>query len=308
MRILALEDDRNWQDALRMDSLLAFRKYLQKHEKGKYRAEAESRIQALLGRTPATPRPSTPKPIPSKRTPAPAPSFDRIKRILFIGLPILVVGMIVIWQLSKGSEQPSVWDCKAKYEECQEVESTDGIFYFVRNGDKWGYVNEKGEELIAPRFEELPTFDTSGLAQVKENGKYGWIDRKGQMVVPAEKEGETLFIDTLAGRPTEKDAVLSPVVDETPKEKPKVLPHPPADRPPPHPARQSRGGGAPGGGGARPPGAAGPRPPPGRAARRPPSLPPPAGPGWGRPGGGGAPRAPRPAPGPGGAGARPPPP
>jgi hypothetical protein len=53
----------------------------------------------------------------------------------------------------------------------------------VRVKDKYGYINERGEEVIAPRFDDAWRF-ANGLAAVKAEGKYGYIDEQGKIVIP----------------------------------------------------------------------------------------------------------------------------
>jgi uncharacterized Zn-binding protein involved in type VI secretion len=72
----------------------------------------------------------------------------------------------------------------------------DGALPFAANGlarvlvnGKWGYINEKGEEVIRPRFDRAGRFDgtgefaANGLARVKVNGKWGWVNKKGEEVI-----------------------------------------------------------------------------------------------------------------------------
>ena len=49
----------------------------------------------------------------------------------------------------------------------------------VRVGARWGYLNDRGEEIIAPQFEQ-PGLFYDGIARVKRDGAYAYIDRKGQ--------------------------------------------------------------------------------------------------------------------------------
>jgi hypothetical protein len=46
----------------------------------------------------------------------------------------------------------------------------------VRNGEKWGYINKSGVEVIAFRYEAAGDFH-NGRAYVKSKGKYGFIDK-----------------------------------------------------------------------------------------------------------------------------------
>lgn len=54
----------------------------------------------------------------------------------------------------------------------------------VKRGDKYGYINKKGEMIIAAQFDYAENFKDNMLAVVKMNGKFGAIDLKGDIVVP----------------------------------------------------------------------------------------------------------------------------
>ncbi|MDR2207832.1 MAG: WG repeat-containing protein [Azoarcus sp.] len=61
--------------------------------------------------------------------------------------------------------------------------SANGLARIQENG-KYGYINAKGEIVIAPRFGAAEDFSANGLALIKENGKYGYINAKGEIVIP----------------------------------------------------------------------------------------------------------------------------
>ena len=53
---------------------------------------------------------------------------------------------------------------------------------------KWGFINDKYEIVIEPRFERESYFRHNGLAEVKENGKEGrYINVKGELIMSIEK-------------------------------------------------------------------------------------------------------------------------
>jgi WG containing repeat len=52
-----------------------------------------------------------------------------------------------------------------------------------RNGDLWGYADVNKAIIIKPQFEEASLF-YEGLAAVKKNGKYGYINKDGKTVIP----------------------------------------------------------------------------------------------------------------------------
>jgi hypothetical protein len=60
--------------------------------------------------------------------------------------------------------------------------AANGLARVAVNG-KWGWINEKGEEVIEPRFDEAWSFAANGLAPVKVNGKEGYINEKGEEVI-----------------------------------------------------------------------------------------------------------------------------
>ena len=50
-------------------------------------------------------------------------------------------------------------------------------------GDKWGYVNNKGEEVISPVYDGALEFSDNGLAAVKSGDKWGYINKKGEFYI-----------------------------------------------------------------------------------------------------------------------------
>jgi len=71
------------------------------------------------------------------------------------------------------------------------------------NGEKWGYINHKGEYVINPQFDDADFF-SDGLAKVwtrvkaKSDGKIGYINTNGEFVVPAIYREGTEFNGGLA--------------------------------------------------------------------------------------------------------------
>ena len=50
----------------------------------------------------------------------------------------------------------------------------------MRTGDKWGYVDAAGNEVIQPRFDQAYDFDQQ-LAPVELDEKWGYVDRQGRI-------------------------------------------------------------------------------------------------------------------------------
>ncbi|MCL2590527.1 MAG: WG repeat-containing protein [Betaproteobacteria bacterium] len=66
----------------------------------------------------------------------------------------------------------------------------NGLAKVSRNG-KWGYINLKGEGIIPLHFDEVGDFD-SGLVPVKLNNKWGYFNAQGDNAVPP-------FFDAVSG-------------------------------------------------------------------------------------------------------------
>ena len=54
--------------------------------------------------------------------------------------------------------------------------------YLVQRGGRWGYLDRRGREIIAPQFERAWPFH-EGLAAVRMNGRWGYINRSGRLVI-----------------------------------------------------------------------------------------------------------------------------
>jgi uncharacterized protein YdeI (BOF family) len=52
----------------------------------------------------------------------------------------------------------------------------------ILKGSRWGYIDNKGKVVIEPKFEEARQF-VDGLAIVRQDGRFGFIDKSGQIAV-----------------------------------------------------------------------------------------------------------------------------
>ncbi len=68
---------------------------------------------------------------------------------------------------------------------------------FYQNG-KYGFKNEKGNIVIPAKYDDAAYF-SEGLARVKVNGKSGFIDKNNNMVIPAKYDDADFFSEGLAG-------------------------------------------------------------------------------------------------------------
>lgn len=70
------------------------------------------------------------------------------------------------------------------------------LFWVLENG-KYGYIDKTGKVVIKPQFENTMGFN-EGLAATKLGGKYGYIDTKGTWVIKPQFEFTYMFSDGLA--------------------------------------------------------------------------------------------------------------
>ena len=72
-------------------------------------------------------------------------------------------------------------------------------------GDKYGFINRKGKVVVPPKFRAVTRF-SEGLVAVREAGQYGYIDATGTYIIPpifdyAEPFKKGMAIAYLAGQP-----------------------------------------------------------------------------------------------------------
>ena len=58
---------------------------------------------------------------------------------------------------------------------------SEGLAYVVVNG-KWGFIDQTGAVIIKPQFDDVGCFK-NGMAPVEKNGKWGYVDRTGNVVI-----------------------------------------------------------------------------------------------------------------------------
>jgi hypothetical protein len=66
----------------------------------------------------------------------------------------------------------------------------------------WGYIDEKGSEVIAFSFKDAELFSENGLAPVKEKKLWGFIDKSGNMVIPAKYQITAAGLSLFSQNPT----------------------------------------------------------------------------------------------------------
>lgn len=67
------------------------------------------------------------------------------------------------------------------------------VTVYTNNTPKFGLINSSGEEFVPPVYENLFGWFCEGLAAVKLNGKYGYINRKNETVIPFIYDDANMF-------------------------------------------------------------------------------------------------------------------
>lgn len=90
------------------------------------------------------------------------------------------------------TESTEVYD--GYYQEARRFQNGVAV---VRLGDKWGIINQKGINIIPPKYDKIEDFE-NGYARVRVKGFYGLTNLKGKFIVPPTFEqvsyaGEGIF-------------------------------------------------------------------------------------------------------------------
>ena len=67
----------------------------------------------------------------------------------------------------------------------------------VEKDGKWGFIDKNGKVVIEPQFDDAGDF-SEGFAQVKKDGKYGFIDKSGKVVIEPQFDNVEYFIEGFA--------------------------------------------------------------------------------------------------------------
>ena len=67
----------------------------------------------------------------------------------------------------------------------------------VRLNGKWGYIDKTGKEIIPLKYDSAESF-SKGLARVRLNGKWGYVDKTGKVVISAKYNNAWGFCEDLA--------------------------------------------------------------------------------------------------------------
>lgn len=81
---------------------------------------------------------------------------------------------------------------------CQQIESFVEGLVAVKQKGKWGFIDKNGDIAIPCRYDNTHCF-SEGLAAVMQNGKWGFINRAGVEVIPCVYDDTLEFSEGLVG-------------------------------------------------------------------------------------------------------------
>jgi hypothetical protein len=94
------------------------------------------------------------------------------------------------------AEHEFKWVIKPRFDSAWSF--TDNGLARVKVNDKFGFINEKGEEVIKPRFDSALDFSDNGLAAIGVNKQYGYINKRGKEVIKPRFDMAEYFVNDLA--------------------------------------------------------------------------------------------------------------
>ncbi|MBE6608927.1 MAG: WG repeat-containing protein [Ruminococcaceae bacterium] len=86
--------------------------------------------------------------------------------------------------------------CTEKSNGGDNILFSEGLISVFMDG-KWGFMNKKGEVKIKAKYDSVTEF-SCGLAGVGIDGKFGYIDIDGEIVIPLKFDGAASFADDIA--------------------------------------------------------------------------------------------------------------
>lgn len=93
-----------------------------------------------------------------------------------------------------GYKANGIWIIDPEYDWAEEFSEGMAV---VRKDGKYGYIDISGRLVIPFRFNEAGTF-SSGLAPVRLYGKYGYVNKQGEMAIPFKYDWADSFSEGLA--------------------------------------------------------------------------------------------------------------
>ena len=106
----------------------------------------------------------------------------RSHRFMTFSVVWYLVPMALFWQCKSDQKTPQSAQSSEPPPSAEEYQSAFSRDYY-RSVYGWGWVDERGEVVIPPRYDEAGDFH-EGLAAVNRKGLWGYIDHSGREVIP----------------------------------------------------------------------------------------------------------------------------
>lgn len=112
-----------------------------------------------------------------------------MKKTIFITSALLAMSLTAIADLHPVSNDKGKWGYAddngtmvIKYKFAGASDFSDGIA-MVREGNKYGIIDESGNYTIKPKYDMITPFNSFGLAEVMQGDKHGFINKSGNLVI-----------------------------------------------------------------------------------------------------------------------------
>lgn len=106
--------------------------------------------------------------------------------VAVVVLLVIAGGAYGVWTLLNGTTKDiriTQELAKAVHQYCELDNFHEGLAGVRDKNGMWGFINSKGEEVVACQYERIGSF-CEGLACARKNGKWGYIDTRGEVVIP----------------------------------------------------------------------------------------------------------------------------
>ncbi|MCH3882975.1 MULTISPECIES: DUF4852 domain-containing protein [Tenacibaculum] len=85
-------------------------------------------------------------------------------------------------------------DLKKGFEKAKRNKNFKEGLARIQINEKYGFINTKGQVVIPPLYDRVASRFESGLAWVKRNGKYGFVNTRGKVVIPIKYDNVRNFL------------------------------------------------------------------------------------------------------------------